>query len=198
MAKQRNAKGVTPVGEALFAHLMKTEVIQQKDTGKFSIMLKLSEKDKKALLDKINAEWEKYKDTLDSKKFKAEPSLGIKEYNEVEYFKFTSNETIKLKSGELLKRTVPIFDAKQNEISKKIQGIGNDSKIKVAYELVPFYMNDKNFGVSLRLSAIQVLALVEFGTQTADTFGFTEEEGFVADEEATEETLETDGDEGDF
>lgn len=204
MMKQKNTKGVTPVGEVLFAHILKTEIIKEKDTGKFSIMLKLSEKEKKALLDKINDEWEKFKDTLTGKKLKYDPSFGLREYQEVEYFKFTSNETIKLKSGEILKRTVPIYDAKQQEISKKLNGIGNGSKVKIAYELVPFYMNDKSYGISLRLSAVQLLDLVEFGAQSAESFGFGVEEGYTADEsvEEQEETLDTpeeiDDEEGDF
>lgn len=204
MMKQKNTKGVTPVGEVLFAHILKTEIIKEKDTGKFSIMLKLSEKEKKAFLAKINDEWEKFKDTLAGKKLKYDPSFGLKEYQEVEYFKFTSNETIKLKSGEILKRTVPIYDAKQQEISKKLNGIGNGSKVKIAYELVPFYMNDKSYGISLRLSAVQLLDLVEFGAQSAESFGFGVEEGYTADEsvEEQEETLDTpeeiDDEEGDF
>lgn len=202
--KQKNTKGVTPVGEVLFAHVLKTEIIKEKDTGKFSIMLKLSEKEKKAFLDKINDEWEKFKDTLNGKKLKYEPCFGLKEYKEVEYFKFSSNETIKLKSGDILKRTVPIYDTKQQEISKRLSGIGNGSKVRIAYELVPFYMSDKSYGISLRLSAVQIIDLVEFGTQTAESFGFGVEEGYVADEgvEEQEESLdtpeETDDEEGDF
>ena len=46
MAKNKLTKGTTPIGEVLFAHLQKPEEYQGKSTNKFTIMLKLSEKDK--------------------------------------------------------------------------------------------------------------------------------------------------------
>lgn len=209
MAKNKVTKGVTPIGEALFAHVLKTETIHKKDgkttdTGKFTIMLKLKDSDKEALLDKINAEWESFKETLDNKKFKYEISNGLKEYNDEEYFKFSMNETIKLKSGELLHRTVPIYDAKCNEISGTLTGIGNGSKVKIAFDYIPFYMNDKNYGVSLRLTGIQIIDLIEYGQTDAKSLGFGEEEGYSQNEAVDDEDLpftcgeEEDDDEGDF
>ena len=207
MAKQQYKKGVTPVGEALFAHVLKTEIIkkdgQEKDTGRYSILLKLKEVDKKALLKSINEEWEKFKENLSGKKFKYDISNGIKEYNEEEYFKFSMNETIKLKTGETKHRTVPLFDASCKDISKRVTNLGNGSQVRIAYDLVPFYMSDKNYGVSLRLTGIQIIKLVEFNAQTAENLGFEKTEGYVADDETVDDTLfakddEENDDEGDF
>ena len=207
MAKQQYKKGVTPVGEALFAHVLKTEIIkkdgQEKDTGKFSIMLKLKDADKKALLNSINEEWENFKNTLTGKKFKYDISNGIKEYKEEEYFKFSMNETIRLKSGETLHRTVPVFDTSCKDISKTLTSLGNGSKVRIAYDLVPFYMSDKNYGISLRLTGIQIIDLVEFNGSTAESLGFGKTEGYVADEAEDENNVfadgtEDDNDEGDF
>ena len=39
-------------------------------------------------------------------------------------------------------------------------------------------MSDKNYGVSLRLSAIQIIDLVEYGGNSAAGFGFDEAEGY--------------------
>ena len=60
MAKGKYTKGVTSIGEALYAHLLKTEVIRdnekntEKDTGKFTVQLKFKEKDEQAFVSKLN------------------------------------------------------------------------------------------------------------------------------------------------
>lgn len=182
MAKQKFTKGVTPTGEALFAHVLKTEVFKsngtEQDTGKFTIMVKLSKEAQKKLLKQIDDEWEAFKETLGGKKLKYDYATGLKEYKDEEYFKFGMKEHFTLKSGETIHRTVPIFDCDNREISKSLTGIGNGSKVRVAYELAPFFMSDKNYGVSLRLSAIQIIDLVEYGGNSAAGFGFEEAEGY--------------------
>lgn len=213
MAKSKNVKGVTPIGEVLYAHILKTEQIRDndsntiKDTGKFTIQLKFSEKDKKAFMSKVNDEWLKWEAELQEKKkqMKVEPSLGLKEVDEQDYFKFSMNENIKLKDGSTLHRTCPIFDSKGTPCEGKITSIGNGTRAKVAYELVPFYMNSKTYGISLRLTALQIIELKEY-TQDAASFGFgVEENGFdvTADETDVDEDVPTvdeeeDDDEGDF
>lgn len=213
MAKSKNVKGVTPIGEVLYAHILKTEQIRDndsntvKDTGKFTIQLKFSEKDKKAFMSKVTDEWLKYETELQNNKklMKAEPSLGMKEVNEDEYFKFAMNESIKLKDGSTLHRTCPIFDSKGTPCEGKITSIGNGTKAKVAYELVPFYMNKTTYGISLRLTALQIIELKEY-TQDAASFGFgVEENGFDVtaaeidvDEDVPTVDEEDDDDEGDF
>ena len=185
MAKKKLTKGTTPVGEVLFAHLQKPEEYQGKSTNKFTVMLKLNEADKAALLAKIDAEWEKFKqsDEMKGKKCKYEYANGLKETKDGdEYFKFKMTHILEWK-GEKIEKHVPIYDADCKEISKTCTGIGNGSKAKVAYELNPFYMNDKNYGVALRLVGIQILDLVEFGSVSASAMGFESEDGYSAAEE---------------
>lgn len=186
---QKYTKGVTPVGEALFPHLKTTEIVRipgqpEKDTGKYTIMLKLPPKDTEELREALANEWDDYKDAPENAKRKLpkEFSDGTKEYNGETYFKFGMKSEIKLKDGRVIKKTVPIFDASaRNEISKQLAGVGSGSKVRVAYELVPFYMSPKNAGVSLRLTAVQIIDLVEYGSQSAASLGFESMEGFVAD-----------------
>lgn len=184
MAKAKYTKGVTTVGEASFAHTIKTEEYNGKDTNKFSVNLHLGDKDTKKLKAKIADEWKKFTESEEGKKnkYKYDPELGCKEYKDKEYFKFKMTHIIETKKGDW-ERHVPIFDASGADISGKIGEIGNGSKVKVAYELVPFFMSDKNYGISLRLTAIQVLDMVEFGAESADEFGFGKEEGFVQTDE---------------
>jgi hypothetical protein len=73
--------------------------------------------------------------------------------------------------------------------------IGNGSRVKVAFEPFPYIMQStKKVGVSLRLKAVQVIDLVEYGNSAASVFD--EEDGYVApppsntasnDSEVTEE-----------
>ena len=52
------------------------------------------------------------------------------------------------------------------------------AKVRVAYELIPCHMSTKNFGISLRLTGIQIIDLIEYGTQSASNLGFGEEDGY--------------------
>ena len=205
MAKNKLTKGTTPIGEVLFAHLQKPEEYQGKSTNKFTIMLKLSEKAKAAFLKQIDAEWEKFKQSeeMKGKKCKYDYANGIKETKDGEYFKFKMTHLIEWK-GETIEKHVPIYDASCKEISKTLTGVGNGSKARVAYELSPFFMNDKNYGVSLRLTGVQILELVEYGSASAGSLGFGQEEGFSQEDEENEVPFEDtslqapDDDEEDF
>lgn len=185
MAYKNNfKKGVTGVGEVCFAHLLKPEEYKGTDTNKFSIMLHLSEADEKKLLDEIDAEWEKFKSTEEGSKhkYKYDYVNGLKEYNEKNYFKFKATHIVRTKTGKEWELHVPIFDSSCQEITSKITGVGNGSKAKVSYELHPFFITDKNYGVSLRLTGVQILDLVEEGSKSASSLGFGEEEGFKQDD----------------
>lgn len=180
-------KGTTPVGESYFAHIMKPEEFNGKSTNKFSVMLKLAEKDKKNLLAKIDAEWQNFVESEEGQKhtYKYDYANGIKEYNDDAFFKFKMSHLIQTRKGDTWERHVPIFDSSCKDISNTITGIGNGSKIRVAYELSPYYMNPKNYGVSLRLTGIQVLELVDADSASAESLGFEQTEGYVQEEEDT-------------
>lgn len=201
--KRNNVRGVTPIGEALFAHIKATEEILGKDTGKYTVMLKLKEADKAALLQQIEDEWKSFKasDEMKGKKTAADWSNGIKEYKDEEYFKFQANAEIKTKRGEIIENKIPVFDSLQQNVSGKIKEIGNGSLVKVAYELVPFYMSNKIHGISLRLRAIQLHKYVE-GGGSAESFGFEKDEGGFAcvtdDDDAAFDTGIHASDDGDF
>lgn len=202
MAINKLKKGITAVGEVYFAHILKPEEFQGKSTNKFSLMLKLAEKDKKKLLDEIDAEWQKYAESEEGSKhkYKYDYANGLKEYKDEEYFKFKMTHIIHTRTGKDWERSVPVFDASCKEISKEITGIGNGSKAKIAYELAPYYITDKNYGVALRLTGVQILDLVEEGDSSASSLGFGQEEGFVkADEDTSVDVpFDVEEDEGDF
>lgn len=140
--------------------------------------------------------------------------LSIRPVSEPEYdeagnetgnviFKTKLKARIKSRSGETYSQSVSVVDAKKTPMDGS-QMVGNGSSIKVAVEPVPYVMQStKQVGVSLRLKAVQVINLVEYGAPSTDIFD--EEDGFVAKAVAKDDAVEAfdDGDavasdEGDF
>lgn len=192
-------RGVTPIGEACFANLIKPEEFQGKSTGKYTIMLKLAPEAHKKILADVADEFAKYKEQPENKgkKFPTDYANGEKSYKETDYLKFTMNAEITLKDKTIIEKHVPIFDANKKEISKMLPGLGNGSKVRVSYELVPFHISARNAGVSLRLLGVQVIDLIEYGGSSAEALGFEGEEGYTADADGLEQPV-ADGGEGDF
>lgn len=195
--KKQYKQVVTPMGKALFPHLDKPEMYEGKDVG-FTITVKFNEKDTKNLIDIIDSELEKAKSEITLKagqKWSAEPFLGYKEDKNGDIvFKFKTSDVIKLKDGTILNRKVPVFDAHNNKIETPT--FGNGSDVKVAFQLVPFWVSKAVNGVSLRLVAVQLINKVEFGNHTADEYGFTvEEDGYDSTEDVP---FKDDDEESDF
>jgi len=118
-------------------------------------------------------------------------------------FKTKLKARIKTKAGVVKEQKVFVYDAKKNLLPSNI-AVGNGSVIKVAVEPFPYVMQStKQVGVSLRLKGVQVIELVEYG---APSSMFDEEDGFVAeavakddsadafDDEMTEDTADDKGD----
>jgi hypothetical protein len=99
--------------------------------------------------------------------------------------KFKANALIKPKDKDPFEKRIGVFDAKGKPLPANVN-VGKGSKLKVAYEVVPFCAAGlKKVGVSLRLQAVQVLELVKYqGGQDAGSFGFGTEDGYTADDEA--------------
>lgn len=85
---------------------------------------------------------------------------------------------------------IPVFDT-QNKAAGDVK-IGNGSTVKLAFTLEGYSVASKT-GVSVKLKAVQIIDLVEYGVQSAEAYGFGEEEGFTADDvKETEEAKTTD------
>ena len=100
-------------------------------------------------------------------------------------------DRIKTRTGEELKRSIAVFDSQGNLISG--ENIGNGSTIRVSGYLMPFYVSKIINGISLKLTAVQVIDLVPYGGgRDAQAYGFEKEEGYVAPapEEEENETIE--------
>lgn len=201
----------TPAGLAKYPRL-NTPDTKFDDAGTYKITLVLNEKDKgvkefKAhILTAEKAAHEAAKKQLKpGKKLKILDSV-IKphlddEGNEVDnHFEVSAKMTasgISKKTGKEWTRKPALFDAK----GKPCPGakVGGGSKVKVNMELNPFYVPALGAGLSLRLEAVQVIELQEYsgGGGNAGSFGFSEEEGYEADESAQTEAKPTTSDDSD-
>lgn len=168
-------------GKAMWCHLADTETFNGTDTNKYSITLVPSVEDMNNLMQEAQTIWEEFKETLKNKKFAAEPNMGsFREDDKGDAsVKFVTNAHIVTKAGKEIDKVVPVFDGAERPVTRKIKSsIGNGSVVDVAYQLFPYYNTSKNFGVSFRLQAVQLLKYVPYGNgQDASSFGFKKHEG---------------------
>jgi len=89
--------------------------------------------------------------------------------------RFKRKAVVRPKDKEPIHFTVPIFDAKLNQMNEQVWG---GSTLKVSAEIVPYAMAAlKQIGASLRIRGVQVLELVS-GSYADPSSMFDEEEGF--------------------
>lgn len=179
---------LTPKGTAMYPHVRKPEFYQGKEVG-YTIQLQLSKSDSEKLLAKLEEELAvaKKSSEFSGKRWSKEPNMGVRyDKNEDMVFKFKTHTTIKTKTGEIIERSIPIFDAKGNPFKGDF---GHGSTVKVAFSIAPYHMSATNNGLSLYLNAIQLINLVEPNSGgNASSFGFEQEDGFdVKDSDALEE-----------
>ena len=125
----------------------------------------------------------------------ADPPYQIEEDGSFVFsFKMTASGK-RTKDGSTWTASPAIFDA-QGKPAVALR-IGGGSALVISFEFYRFYTALIGAGVSLRMAAVQVLELVEWGRRDAEGFGFAQEEGFsvetteAAEEEAVKETAES-------
>ena len=104
------------------------------------------------------------------------------------------------RDGTEYELSIALFDAAGNKLPEDVQVWGG-SKVNVAFRPKFWYVPSQGFGVTFELSAVQVIELSNGGVNSpsADAFGFTSEEGYIANGgedltgafDAEEETTET-------
>lgn len=105
-------------------------------------------------------------------------------------FKFKQKAQItSRKNDKTYKITIPHFNAKGRPTDVEY---GSGSIMKIAYEVVPFFVAAVGAGVTLRPNAVQVIEPKMFAQRDASGFGFGEEDGY--DDDAAGATV---GDEDD-
>jgi len=193
-------KGISPRGVFRFPSLTKPDYGNEKfpkPDGEYKVQLVLTEEEAQPLIDKLTPEYEKAIEAAEEefKKLKVEQRKKLKEVTkndlfQTEYdqeteeptgnliFKFSMKASGKNKKGEQWTRKPAIFNAKGVAL-KNPPNIWGGSEGKVSFEASPYFIPGTGAGgLSLRLSAVQLLELVSEGSRSASSYGFGQEEGY--------------------
>lgn len=207
--RKKSVQFVTPKGRFSFPKLHEPDTKFKKE-GEYSVKLILGAEDAQALIAKlqplhdeaVEQGKEKYAalpvKTRKQTEFKVTPFYSPvydketeEETGEYEFnFKMTASGEIKSgpKAGQKWTRKPQLFDAKGKPLPKSVQ-IWSGTIGKVAFEVGEgYYTTAAGAGISLRLNAVQVIELVSGGKKDAKGYGFTQEDGYEADEEFEDET----------
>lgn len=117
--------------------------------------------------------------------------------------KFSCRHSFKDKKTEETRLLSPpdVFDAFKKPVKNVDPWSGTTGKVAFSVEDGGYFIpSDGKVGISMRLSAVQIIDLVEGGQRSADSYGFDEEDGFdgsgrdeVSENDADEDTDEDDG-----
>lgn len=203
MAK-RFKKMRSPIGEAVWPKLSQPETKFDPD-GVYETKLRLDNKTGMAFqstLQEMLDEHHKQVCSERGKKVKAAalPVTEVEEdgtpTGELE-FKFKL-KALAGKEGSKWEQRPKLIDAKGANIDPNKVTVGSGSKISVGFEVIPYFTAAVGAGLSLRMKAVQVIDLVEYGGNEFDAFGFQQEEGYETSEEAESTTEDVEEDDCDF
>lgn len=205
MSKEKKPRFTTPKGTAQFPYLTKPDT-KFNPEGEYKVKLELDAADAGELISFLDEQVElavekAKKDPKNAgKKIKVgDAPYSVNEETGKAAFNFKLKAKVTTKSGETFEQRPALFDAKGKPITDV--NIGGGSKVKIAYEVVPFYTALVGASISLRMKAVQVIDLVEFsGGASAEGYGFGEEEGYEAEDNsaASNGFNEEESDEKDF
>lgn len=176
MAKPSFTKVTTPAGVAGYLYLSKPDT-KFKEEGEYRAQITLDAKYLSKFEALIDAEIEKSvakaKEENAGKRIKQADS-PIR-YNEDGTFTLNTKcpafVTAK-KTGERYSLMPTVFDGAGNRLKNEDLKAGQGSTIKVNLEIRPYFTSLVGAGVTLRVIAVQIIELVEFGGGTASGFGF--------------------------
>lgn len=184
MSYRKHLKITTPVGIAVFPRLNEPDTQFDKD-GLYNVILRLPSDIAKETISKITGVFKENLKNIKEEKGKKvkEAPLPIKNVED-EDGSPTGEVDIKFKlraigqkDGQKWEQRPALFDSSGKPLSETI---GGGSTIKIGAEVVPYYTSTVGAGVTLRLKAVQVIKLVEFSSVGFESWGFSEEEGFVS------------------
>lgn len=204
MAKRE--KIVTPKGKFIFPKLHEPDY-KFKEMGEYSVKLRLSGEEAESFRNDLQShldDWlARYK--KENKKKPKAVDLSVTEVLDDEGnetgeldFKFAMPANIRTKAGKEYSLEPKLFDSKGKPIPKGTQVWGGTVG-RVAF-WIKEYEAPIGVGISCKLEAAQIVELVGPGEQSADQFGFGEEEGYEAPDsgpEPVEEEVDVDTEDDD-
>ena len=178
---------ISEIGEAIYPHLNKPDV-RFSEAGEYKVTLKVAKSDATAMLKLYNSAIEDALKLAEQnhkgKGIKNAPKPFTEEDNFV-FFKFKMKATgVNQKTKEKFSQRPQLFDAKKNPIPLSTL-IWGGSKLRVAFNLVPYFTPMLGAGVTARLKAVQVISLVE----GKDSNLFSKEDGYETTPEPKAEVI---------
>ena len=207
MAIQKLPLLKTPAGIAVWPKLTKPDTKFNAD-GEYNVKLRIPSEEAQDLIAALDTAYAAAQDDAKEKN----PGKKIKAASQpyTEELDDQGNETGNIlvsfkckakltdKQGNVRPNAPRLFDSKNKEFPKD-QDIWGGSTLRVAFNAIPYYTAMAGAGVSLRLKAVQVIDLVAGGGGTGESYGFGEEDGYVAPAaSATTDTTDAEEDENDF
>jgi len=180
---------VSPKGEAKYVYInTRVNVINDEEKG-YAITLKFSDKDTKNLQKAFSDLFDEKQGTDECKEllWLGDPFPGYSEDDEGNpVFKFKSNK--KEKNGRWTK--IQLVDSKNNPIPLDTN-IGTGSTVRAIYTPAVYWVNKKNFGVTLFVDKLQVIDLKEYSGGGGSSLEFPEEDdGYEAPVDFPEDNSE--------
>ena len=209
MAIQKLPLLKTPAGIAVWPKLTKPDTKFNAD-GEYNVKLRIPSEEAQDLIAALDTAYaaaqEEAKEKNPGKKIKAASQPYTEELDD--QGNETGNILVSFKckakltddAGNVRPNAPRLFDSKNKEFPKD-QDIWGGSTLRVAFKAIPYYTAMAGAGVSLRLKAVQVIDLVAGGGGTGESYGFGEEDGYVAPEATSvsnEATVSNAEDEDDF
>lgn len=204
--KKRNPRYVTQVGTAIYPYLIEPDT-EYNAEGEYKVKLRLPPD---ATLSNAKGESvgsvQEFIDGMMEKalaKAKEENKGRIKEADAPYQIDEDTGDLLvnfklkasgKTREGKEFTQKPALFDAK----GKPFDGdaIWGGSRLKVSFEVVPFFTKLIGAGVTLRLKAVQIIELIQGGGASAENYGFGEEEGYESDETSAEDEGFSDAEDG--
>jgi hypothetical protein len=176
----------TPIGTAVYPHIDNPDT-KFDDDGVYTCKLHLSEGDFNTFKIQYDALYEKaYKAECASKDqtLRKSPALPVRITDAGDYEVFGKQAAKRNTSKGLLEFSVAVYDSAGNKLPTTPR-IGSGSKLRLSLEPSFWYVASSGFGCTLRLRAVQVIDLVEYGGGgSSEAFGFEGVDGgFVGDDE---------------
>ena len=195
----------SPKGTAVWPRIDTPDTKFDED-GVFSCKLHVSEGDFKAFEAQINKQVEAdYKAECASQgkdKLRRAASCPLRITDDGDYEIYAKQKAkVHTKSKGTLEFSITAFDSKGHPITTlddegekvpHVPKIGSGSTLKMAVEVNTWFVPSQGFGYTLRLRAVQVIDLVEYGGGDG-SFGFgAEEDGYVGEGESFNDVVTSD------
>lgn len=200
----------SPKGSFKYPSLSKPDFGNEKfpkPDGEFKTGLVVKREDAQEIIDKLQPEWDAAIASAKvdfakmpvphRKKFGAvkeqpfyqeefDPETEEETGNVIFNFK-TKYKIIDKKTNEARFNKIGLFDAKGKPLAAGTAIYGGTVG-KVAFQATPYFVAGQAMaGISLRLSAAQIIDLIGPGARSASAYGFGQEEGYVAEESEAEQ-----------